>query len=139
MIFKVIELDKEKSRTEMAFHDFVPPAVVKRIKSKKGKEVRIRRKYTTNNNYRNGDVIDLFPIIIINLAIRTCARTSSASQSSLGTLLALTVLLLIATPMRSTQMIQMIIMLAVMVTMMVVFKRGVGGPGGSQGVIGNLG
>ena len=36
---KVIELDKEKSRTEMAFHDFVPPAVVKRIKSKKGKEV----------------------------------------------------------------------------------------------------
>ena len=39
-IFKVIELDKEKSRTEMAFHDFVPPAVVKRIKSKKGKEVR---------------------------------------------------------------------------------------------------
>ena len=37
--FEVIELDKEKSRTEMAFHDFVPPAVVKRIKSKKGKEV----------------------------------------------------------------------------------------------------
>ena len=30
----MIELDKEKSRTEMAFHDFVPPAVVKRIKSK---------------------------------------------------------------------------------------------------------
>ena len=47
MIYKVIELDKEKSRTEMAFHDFVPPAVVKRIKSKKGKEVRIRPKYTT--------------------------------------------------------------------------------------------
>ena len=43
VIFKVIELDKEKSRTEMAFHDFVPPAVVKRIKSKKGKEVRTRR------------------------------------------------------------------------------------------------
>ena len=34
-----MELDKEKCKTEIAFHDFVPSSIVKRIKSKRGKEV----------------------------------------------------------------------------------------------------
>ena len=127
-MFKVIELDKEKSRTEMAFHDFVPPAVVKRIKSKKGKEVRtfkiekiqhwcsslpchckedkIKERKTSEKNpsmystktitsiyiYHSDDLFIIILIIIIKIMIRTCVKTSNASQSSLETLLALTAL-----------------------------------------------
>ena len=39
VVDKVVELDKEKCKTEIAFHDFVPSSIVKRIKSKRGKEV----------------------------------------------------------------------------------------------------
>jgi len=38
VVDKVVELDKEKCKTEIAFHDFVPSSIVKRIKSKRGKE-----------------------------------------------------------------------------------------------------
>ena len=35
VVDKVRELDEEKKKTEKAFHDFLPPSVVKDIKNKK--------------------------------------------------------------------------------------------------------
>ena len=35
VVDKVKELDEEKKKTEKAFHDFLPPSVVKDIKNKK--------------------------------------------------------------------------------------------------------
>ena len=35
VVDKVKELDEEKKKTEKAFHDFLPPSIVKDIKEKK--------------------------------------------------------------------------------------------------------
>ena len=35
VVEKVKELDEEKKKTEKAFHDFLPPSVVRDIKNKK--------------------------------------------------------------------------------------------------------
>ena len=35
VVEKVVELDEEKKKTEKAFHDFLPPSVVKDLKENK--------------------------------------------------------------------------------------------------------